>query len=174
MRISSCFFSADANVGDRFREIRVWTTGGDIVYTLSGHTSFVYSITVLPGGEIASGGEDRTLRVWRGNITIYSSSVLLITNTMFLDEECVQTIVHLLPPLPPLLPISASLPSHPTPIHFLVQPTIHPPAVRIDSATRKVYYALQTFCLLAWPLLRCTSIQVCHSVTDLIIGYCVR
>ena len=39
---------------------------GDCVYTLSGHTSFVYSISVLPNGDIISGGEDRTVRVWRG------------------------------------------------------------------------------------------------------------
>jgi phospholipase A-2-activating protein len=47
-------------------EIRVWTLGGDLVYTLSGHTSFVYSITILPNGDIASSGEDRTMRIWRG------------------------------------------------------------------------------------------------------------
>ena len=39
---------------------------GDCVYTLSGHTSFVYSLSVLPNGDIISGGEDRTVRVWRG------------------------------------------------------------------------------------------------------------
>ena len=39
---------------------------GDCVYTLSGHTSFVYSLTVLPNGDIVSGGEDRTVRIWRG------------------------------------------------------------------------------------------------------------
>lgn len=39
---------------------------GDCVYTLSGHTSFVYSISVLPNGDIVSGGEDRTVRIWRG------------------------------------------------------------------------------------------------------------
>jgi phospholipase A-2-activating protein len=47
-------------------EIRVWTFGGDTVYTLSGHTSFVYSLSVLPNGDVVSGGEDRTVRVWHG------------------------------------------------------------------------------------------------------------
>ena len=47
-------------------EIRVWTLGGDAVYTLSGHTSFVYSLSVLPNGDIVSAGEDRTVRVWQG------------------------------------------------------------------------------------------------------------
>lgn len=45
------------------------------MYTLSGHTSFVYSLSVLPDGNIVSSGEDRTVRVWEGG-------------------ECVQTIVH--------------------------------------------------------------------------------
>ncbi|KAI0822742.1 phospholipase A-2-activating protein [Trametes gibbosa] len=56
-------------------EIRIWTMEGDCVYTLSGHTSFVYSISVLPSGDIVSGGEDRTVRIWR-------------------DGECAQTLVH--------------------------------------------------------------------------------
>jgi phospholipase A-2-activating protein len=56
-------------------EIRVWTFGGDVVYTLPGHTSFVYSLALLPSGDIVSGGEDRTARVWK-------------------DGECTQTIVH--------------------------------------------------------------------------------
>lgn len=49
-----------------FSEIRVWTLGGDLVYTLSGHTSFVYSLSVLSSGDIISAGEDRTVRVWKG------------------------------------------------------------------------------------------------------------
>lgn len=56
-------------------EIRVWTLGGDLVYTLSGHTSFVYSLSVLSSGDIISAGEDRTVRVWK-------------------DGECSQIITH--------------------------------------------------------------------------------
>jgi phospholipase A-2-activating protein len=44
----------------------VWSLGGDLVYTLSGHTSFVYSLSTLPDGNVVSGGEDRTVRVWKG------------------------------------------------------------------------------------------------------------
>ena len=49
---------------------------GDCVYTLSGHTSFVYSLSVLPNGDIISGGEDRTVRVWRGKTGL--SNILIV------------------------------------------------------------------------------------------------
>ena len=55
-------------------EIRIWTMEGDCVYTLSGHTSFVYSLSVLPNGDIVSGGEDRTVRIWRGKSAPRSDS----------------------------------------------------------------------------------------------------
>lgn len=37
------------------------------VQTLSGHTSFVYSVETIPGGkgELVSSGEDRSVRIWR-------------------------------------------------------------------------------------------------------------
>ena len=54
-----------------FSEIRVWTMGGDVVYTLSGHTSFVYSLSVLPNGDVVSAGEDRSVRVWRGALLCF-------------------------------------------------------------------------------------------------------
>lgn len=47
--------------------------GGDIVYILSGHTSFVYSLSVLPNGDIVSSGEDRTVRVWEGMFLFFHS-----------------------------------------------------------------------------------------------------
>jgi phospholipase A-2-activating protein len=37
---------------------------GDLVSTLSGHTSFVYALAVLPNGDMLSAGEDRTVRLW--------------------------------------------------------------------------------------------------------------
>jgi phospholipase A-2-activating protein len=53
--------------------IRLWTLGGKHVAALHGHENFIYSIALLPSGEIVSSGEDRTVRVWR-------------------DEQCIQTI----------------------------------------------------------------------------------
>ena len=42
---------------------------------LYGHESFVYSLGILPSGQLVSSSEDRTVRVWEGN-------------------QCVQTITH--------------------------------------------------------------------------------
>ncbi|KOS19465.1 Ubiquitin homeostasis protein lub1 [Escovopsis weberi] len=55
--------------------LRLWKLNGQQVSQLSGHDSFVYSLTSLPSGELVSSGEDRTVRIWRG-------------------DECVQTITH--------------------------------------------------------------------------------
>ncbi|KAJ0427006.1 PUL domain-containing protein [Aspergillus carlsbadensis] len=55
--------------------IRLYTLQGDLVSELHGHESFIYSLAVLPSGELVSSGEDRTVRVWRGT-------------------QCVQTITH--------------------------------------------------------------------------------
>ena len=38
---------------------------GDAIGELHGHTSFVYSLGILPNGDLISSGEDRTARVWR-------------------------------------------------------------------------------------------------------------
>ena len=46
--------------------VRLWTLKGDLVAELWGHESFIYSLTLLPTGEIVSCGEDRSVRVWNG------------------------------------------------------------------------------------------------------------
>lgn len=55
--------------------IRLFTLNGQQVGELHGHESFIYSLAVLPSGELVSSGEDRTARVWNGT-------------------NCVQTITH--------------------------------------------------------------------------------
>ncbi|KAL1974584.1 hypothetical protein VTN31DRAFT_4788 [Thermomyces dupontii] len=60
--------------------IRLFTLDGVLVAELHGHESFIYSLAVLPSGEIVSSGEDRTVRVWNGtqciqNITLPAISV---------------------------------------------------------------------------------------------------
>jgi len=55
--------------------IRLWTLNGKQVGELHGHDNFIYSLASLPSGELISSGEDRTVRIWRGN-------------------QCVQTITH--------------------------------------------------------------------------------
>lgn len=55
--------------------IRLFTIQGQLVAELHGHESFIYSLAVLPSGELVSAGEDRTARVWNGT-------------------QCVQTITH--------------------------------------------------------------------------------
>ena len=72
-------------------EIRIWTFGGDLVHTLSGHTSFVYSLAVLPNGDIVSGGEDRSVRIWKG-MRLDGSHFPLLSCPV--DGECDQIITH--------------------------------------------------------------------------------
>jgi phospholipase A-2-activating protein len=42
----------------------VWTRDGEQILELHGHTNFIYSLCVLPTGEIVSSGEDRSIKVW--------------------------------------------------------------------------------------------------------------
>ncbi|KAI4258765.1 MAG: hypothetical protein LQ352_001074 [Teloschistes flavicans] len=55
--------------------IRLWNLGGMQIAELHGHESFIYSLASLPSGELASSGEDRTVRIWSGS-------------------DCIQTITH--------------------------------------------------------------------------------
>lgn len=58
------------------RTIRLWSLlTGDSIHVLNGHDSFVYSLSAIPasaGGGLISGGEDRTMRIWRGEWLDYS------------------------------------------------------------------------------------------------------
>ncbi|KAF7712245.1 Ubiquitin homeostasis protein lub1-like protein [Penicillium ucsense] len=68
---SGAHFASASNDG----VIRLFTIQGNLVASLHGHESFVYSLAALPSGELVSSGEDRTVRIWQGT-------------------ECVQTITH--------------------------------------------------------------------------------
>jgi phospholipase A-2-activating protein len=46
------------------RVIYVWTKDGEQILELHGHTNFIYSLTVLPTGELISSGEDRSIKIW--------------------------------------------------------------------------------------------------------------
>jgi WD40 repeat protein len=53
--------------GSRDRTIRLWrVSDGALVRTLTGHTSWVYSVAFSPDGSLlASGSDDRTIKLWR-------------------------------------------------------------------------------------------------------------
>jgi len=63
--------------------------------SLSGHSSFVYSVVAFPDGKGAiSTGEDGTMRVWSS--TSLPSYLLFLTQSQILtsDTELIQTIPH--------------------------------------------------------------------------------
>ncbi|KAH6697342.1 ubiquitin homeostasis protein lub1 [Plectosphaerella plurivora] len=55
--------------------IHLWKLNGQQLGELAGHENFIYSLQSLPTGELISSGEDRTVRVWKG-------------------DQCIQTITH--------------------------------------------------------------------------------
>ncbi|CAF9914927.1 MAG: hypothetical protein ALECFALPRED_009854 [Alectoria fallacina] len=55
--------------------IRLWKLNGRQIGELVGHENFIYSLVSSLNGELVSSGEDRTVRIWRGN-------------------QCIQTITH--------------------------------------------------------------------------------
>jgi len=62
----SSIWAVVSHISDPLRAIRVWSASGEVVQELYGHSSFVYAVDVLETGEIISSGEDRTVRVWKG------------------------------------------------------------------------------------------------------------
>ncbi|KAK6360417.1 hypothetical protein TWF730_006559 [Orbilia blumenaviensis] len=54
--------------------IKSWTDAGREIETVYAHNAYIYSITVLPSGEWASCGEDRTLKIWRKSQCLQSIS----------------------------------------------------------------------------------------------------
>ena len=53
--------------------VRVWSLDSkEAVRTLQGHKYQVNAVGVLPGGEVASGGMDGMLNIWKGEKAIHS------------------------------------------------------------------------------------------------------
>jgi len=65
------------------REVRVWSADGDTLFTLSGHTSFVYSVAVLPSGQIVSSGEDSTVRILARFLSILLYARMALQTTCY-------------------------------------------------------------------------------------------
>lgn len=57
---SGANFAAAGNDG----VIRFWTLEGKMLGELRGHENFIYSLAILPTGEVVSAGEDRSVRIW--------------------------------------------------------------------------------------------------------------
>ena len=43
---------------------KIWTMDGTLLHTLMGHTGFIFAIDYLPTGELVTGGDDCTVRLW--------------------------------------------------------------------------------------------------------------
>ena len=52
--------------------VRRWSSSGECLGTYSGHTNYIYSLSLLgPGGDSwVTGGEDRSVRIWKGGKVI--------------------------------------------------------------------------------------------------------
>ena len=50
--------------------VRLWTLDGVQIAQLHGHDNFIYSLDILPSGELVSSGEDRTVRIWKNGKNI--------------------------------------------------------------------------------------------------------
>src|SRR4051794_16336130 len=63
-RSSISFHFSFSSVVNNRSVIYVWTKDGAQLLELHGHTNFIYSLSVLPSGEIISSGEDRSIKIW--------------------------------------------------------------------------------------------------------------
>jgi phospholipase A-2-activating protein len=50
--------------------IRLWTLEGQQVAVLEGHGAYIYSLAILPNGDLVSSSEDRTVKIWRNGQSI--------------------------------------------------------------------------------------------------------
>lgn len=45
---------------------KVWTYDGELLYSLLGHSGFIFCVKVLTNGDIVTGSDDRSIKIWRG------------------------------------------------------------------------------------------------------------
>lgn len=47
--------------------VKLWSIDGQNLAELKGHTGFVFTVCTLDSGELISGGDDCTVRIWKNN-----------------------------------------------------------------------------------------------------------
>jgi WD40 repeat protein len=72
--------------------VRLWGARGKELATLAGHSSWVRAVAYAPGGKLlASGGDDRTVRLWRAgdgaHLHTYKGHSGHITAVTFVDDD---------------------------------------------------------------------------------------
>ena len=51
------------------KTIKIWNSNtGSLVYTLTGHTANVNTLTTLPNGNLASDSSDNTVKIWNPTV----------------------------------------------------------------------------------------------------------
>ena len=61
-------------------KIKIWNLEtGQLLRTLSGHSSFIYDLDLLPDGELVSSGEDRMVRIWRDGTVVQAITLPCIS-----------------------------------------------------------------------------------------------
>lgn len=44
--------------------VKVWTMDGNLLMQMEGHGGFIFAMDVLETGEIVTGGDDCTVKIW--------------------------------------------------------------------------------------------------------------
>ena len=52
-----------------YSSIRLWALTGEVLLEMVGHTAIVYSVDAHKSGLVASGSEDGSAKIWKGDIS---------------------------------------------------------------------------------------------------------
>jgi WD40 repeat protein len=77
-----CMFTYDIFFG--CRTIKLWALTGQPLLEMIGHTSLVYSVDAHSSGLIASGSEDRSVKIWKGDLLCMLWRILIKMQDTFL------------------------------------------------------------------------------------------